>query len=478
MIGYSRRLKTIGLISLIFCLPDCLPAQVTWTQSTASEIWSAKSLKMNDLKDYVADVTILLNEEQQQVDGFGACFNELGWTALSVLEDKERETILKHLFDPKDDLKLNICRMPVGANDYARNYYSLNDSAGDFEMKYFSIARDREMLIPYIKAALKYRPDLAVWGSPWTPPFWMKTNNHYACRPDVVNDMAPEQAGQEGITQFRMEPAYLEAYAKYFVKYIQAYYYEGIYLTAIHVQNEMNSCQNFPSCIWTATDLATFIGKYLGPAMRIGAPSTEIWYGTVERPSVEKIDTIMQDSLASPFIYGISFQWAGKQAIPGVRTKYPHIKLMQSETECGNGSNDWTAAEYTFSLMKHYFDHGVSVYSFWNSVLDETGKSMWGWKQNSMITVDSKTHRVTYNPEYYLLKHFSYFIRSGAKKVRTSGSDSNLLAFVNPDGSVVLVVANTADQPQHVQLALGNKLLSATLEPHSLNTFTMKSPEK
>ena len=33
-------------------------------------------------------------------------------------------------------------------------------------------------------------------------------------------------------------------------------------------------------------------------------------------------------------------------------------------------------AEYTFSLMKHYFDNGVSVYSFWNSVLDETGRNI------------------------------------------------------------------------------------------------------
>ncbi len=468
----------IALFSLFFLTAGICSAQVQWIESTGTGTWMTKTAKLTSNKDKQVDATILMDKQQQVVDGFGACFNELGWTALSVLDDAGREAILKNLFDPKEGLKLNICRMPVGANDYARNYYSLNDSADDFEMKYFSIARDREMLIPYIKSALKYRPDLAVWGSPWTPPFWMKTNNHYACRPDVVNDMTPEQAGREGITQFRMEPPYLEAYAKYFVKFIRAYKEEGVHITAIHVQNEMNSCQNFPSCIWTATDLGKFIGKYLGPAIRNGAPGTEIWYGTVERPSVEKIDTILQDPIAASFIDGISFQWAGKQAIPGVHIKYPGMKLMQSETECGNGSNDWKAAEYTFSLMKHYFDHGVSVYSFWNSVLDETGRSMWGWKQNSMITVDSKTREVKYNPEFYLLKHFSYFIQSGARKLATTGNDSALLAFANPDGSIVVVLANTTDQTEKINLALGKKLLSATLESHSLNTFFMKSPEK
>ena len=470
---YSR---LVVLFVLIFLPVANSHSQVRWTQSTPSGVWTQKSLKLTTVKDNQADATILLNEEQQLVDGFGACFNELGWTALSVLDEAGRDAILKNIFDPKDGLKLNICRMPIGANDYARDYYSLNDSAGDFEMKHFSIARDKEMLIPYIKAALKFRPDLAVWGSPWTPPSWMKTNNHYACRPDVVNDMRNDQAGQEGITQFRMEPDYLEAYAKYFVKYIRAYYDEAIYLTAVHVQNEMNSCQNFPSCIWTATDLGTFIGKYLGPAMSIGAPSSEIWYGTVERPSVEKIDTIMQDPVASQYIYGISFQWAGKQAITGVRAKYPDSKLMQSETECGDGSNDWKAAEYTFSLMKHYFDHGVSVYSFWNSVLDETGKSMWGWKQNSMITVDSKTREVKYNPEFYLLKHFSYFIMPGARKLSTTGNDSSLLAFANPDGSLIVIIGNKENTAKKISLQIDKKMLEVTLEPHSFNTF--KFPTK
>jgi glucosylceramidase len=363
--------------------------------------------------------------------------------------------------------------MPIGANDYSRNYYSLNDSAGDFKMKYFNIERDRTVLIPYIKAALKYRPDLKVWGSPWTPPSWMKTNNHYACRPDVVNDMKPEQAGQEGVTQFRMQKQYLEAYALYFTRYIQAYRNEGINISGINVQNEMNSCQNFPSCLWTATDLGTFIGKYLGPQMKKASPETEIWFGTYERPLVEKIDTILQNPVTAKFISGISFQWAGKQAIPGVHKKYPQMKLMQSETECGNGSNDWAAAEYTFSLMKHYFENGVSVYTFWNSVLDESGKSMWGWKQNSMISIDSKTREVKYNPEFYLLKHFSYFIQPGARMLETEGNNQEVLAFKNPDGKIIVIAGNKDANAREIKIKAGDRTIVVTLKGHSFNTFRM-----
>lgn len=458
---------------LVLLLPD-LKAQVEWISSTDDKPWSVQQLKLLRLTGHEADATVLTEVKEQTVDGFGACFNELGWTALSVLDDQHREAILKDLFDQAAGLKLNICRMPVGANDYARDYYSLNDSVNDFEMQYFSIARDKEILIPYIKAAMKYNADLKVWGSPWVPPYWMKTNSHYACRPGLDNGLTKDQMGREGITQFRMQPEYLEAYALYFTKYIQAYRNEGISITGIHPQNEMNSCQNFPSCIWTSSDLGYFIGNYLGPAIKEKFPDTEIWYGTYERPSVENIDTIMQDPVISQYISGVSFQWAGKQAIPGVHKKYPGLRLMQSETECGRGTNDWAAAEYTFSLMKHYFENGISVYSFWNSVLDETGKSMWGWKQNSMITVNSTTKEVVYNPEFYLLKHFSHYIRPGAKKVKTEGENSGLLAFQNPDNSLVLIIGNKQEAAAETTIGIGEKRLTVILEPHSFNTFIIK----
>jgi glucosylceramidase len=146
---------------------------------------------------------------------------------------------------------------------------------------------------------------------------------------------------------------------------------------------------------------------------------------------------------------------------------------MQSETECGNGSNDWKAAEYTFSLMKHYFENGVSIYSFWNSVLDETGKSMWGWKQNSMITINSTTKEVVYNPEFYLLKHFSHYVLPGAMKVKTEGDNSGLLAFQNPDKSLILIVWNKEEKPRETTVRIARKILKVTIEPHSFNTFRL-----
>ena len=58
----------------------------------------------------------------------------------------------------------------MGASDYAMSWYTLDDTAGDYAMANFSIARDREKLIPFIKAALQVKPDIHLWASPWVVP--------------------------------------------------------------------------------------------------------------------------------------------------------------------------------------------------------------------------------------------------------------------------------------------------------------------
>jgi glucosylceramidase len=261
----------------------------------------------------------------------------------------------------------------------------------------------------------------------------------------------------------------LAAYALYFEKFVQGYEQEGIEISAVHVQNELNSCQPFPSCIWRPEDMATFIGAYLGPKFTADGIKTQIWLGTIERPQVERVDTILLDQEAGKYIKGIGFQWAGKGAIAEVHRKYPDMKLIQSETECGDGSNDWKAAEHTFELMKHYFKNGANAYMYWNMILDETGKSQWGWKQNSMISIDKASGKVVYNPEYYLMKHLSYFVEPGSKYIPVS-SDSNCLAFMK-DRQLVVLYYNATDAEKQTTFMIGEKNLNVKIQPKSFNTL-------
>jgi len=236
-------------------------------------------------------------------------------------------------------------------------------------------------------------------------------------------------------------------------------------------QNEFNSAQIFPSCCWTAKGLANFIGSYLGPAME--KKGVEMLFGTMERPKEALVDTILTDPKSSKYVKGVGFQWAGKDALPGINKRYPNLKFYQSEQECGDGMNDWKGVLHSWDLLKHYLNNGVSVYEYWNTSLLKGGISRWGWAQNSLVVVDADAKTFNYSNEYYLLKHVSHFVRPGAKKLETGGEYKDVLAFINPDQSIVVVVANQEQEAKTVNIKINDKVYSPKLAPNSFNTLTI-----
>lgn len=453
-----------------------------WVSSTENVLWTKQadilSIPFNE-NSLQPDLIIDPSQTEQEITGFGACFNELGWLALSNLDPNVRENIMEELFFPELGANFNICRMPIGANDFSRDWYSYNETNGDFEMNFFTVANDQQTLIPFIKNAQKYNSDLRIWASPWSPPSWMKHNKHYACaytgesyNEKYRNGLSPDSVGHEGTDLFIQEEAYLKAYALYFSKFIDAYKALGIDLFAVMPQNEFNSCQIFPSCTWTAASLANFIGNYLGPEME--RKGIDILFGTVERTNELLVDTLLTNPCSSKYIKGVGFQWAGKDAIAGIHNKYPDLQLYQTEQECGDGKNNWEGAIYSWNLMRHYLDNGASAYMYWNMALEKGGISRWGWAQNSLVVVDPELKSFNYTAEYYVLKHVSHYVQPGAYKLKLNGVYKNALAFVNPDDEIVLAIANEYKEEKVLNIQLSDKLYTVTLKPFSVNTLFFK----
>ncbi|KAA6306216.1 hypothetical protein EZS27_042128, partial [termite gut metagenome] len=203
-----------------------------WIYSIEAAPWQ-KEKSIHPLKseaDAVIDINVS-NQKAQYIDGFGGCFNEMGWDALMALSPQNRDNVIQNLFSPLQS-NYTYCRMPIGASDYGLGFYSLNDVSDDFNMVNFNIHRDRYILSPYIKAALQKNPDMKIFASPWCLPAWMKSNNHYAGNtngngPDY-NGMPEEKITETPTTAFKMERGYLKSYALYFTKFIKAYEKEGI----------------------------------------------------------------------------------------------------------------------------------------------------------------------------------------------------------------------------------------------------------
>ncbi|MDR3250622.1 MAG: beta-glycosidase [Tannerella sp.] len=474
----KKNVLFICAVSLLVACSD--NDNIGWVATTPDNSWQTQDVKQIEFaKDAKPDAIIDVANPKQSIDGFGACFNELGWTSLGLLGESDLDAVLSELFAPGKGANFTICRMPLGANDFSRDWYSYNETDGDFEMSNFSIANDRQTLLPFIKAALKYNPDLKIWASPWSPPVWMKDNKHYACQPLNTsffnsigeNGIKPEQVRSEGMNMFIQEEAYFKAYALYFRKFIEAYRAEGVNIFMVMPQNEFNSCQPFPSCTWKASGLNEYVGKYLGPAMsEIGV---KIMFGTMERPNPALVDTLLTDPESGEYISGVGFQWAGKRSIGDIHRRYPDLTLYQTEQECGNGKNDWGGCVYSWGLMKHYFNNGTNVYDYWNISLENGGLSRWGWSQNSLVTVDkdARTYKFTY--EYYLLKHVSGYVSPGARLLPVSGEFSDILAFQNPDGAYVLVIHNANDAEIKPVIKIGDRVFSAPLKPKSFNTVIL-----
>ena len=441
----------LTLLTLLSC-QRTLPVR-EFVSSTIDQAWTALQPESSVTDSVPETIRILPDSLGQVIEGFGVAFSELSWQSLWMLPETDRDAVLDELFLPGKGANLTVNRTPVGANDFSLDWYSYDEEDGDFGMEYFSVAHDRNTLAALIQEALRRNPGMKIWASPWCPPSWMKYNHHYAMRPDKVNDLPESGRGYEGQDMFIQEERYLEAYALYFEKYIQAYRDLGIEVGMVMPQNEPNSDQNFPSCCWTSAGLARFI-THLGPRMK--ALGVELYFGTCERPNVALIDSVLTHPEAGKYVSGVGFQWGGRSAVAYVRDRYPDKILYMTEQECGNGRNDWKGALHSWDLMRHYLSNGVSVYDYWNLSLLENGLSRWGWRQNSLVTVNPETRSYRFTIEYYLLKHVSHYVAPGARLILLP-SDTDALAFLNPDGRVVLVVANRTDADRLVSLTLGTR---------------------
>ena len=427
--------------------------QARWTQQPPLQLAAAPARPPADAGTVVIDP----GSTDQPIVGWGGCFNELGWKALLTLPLEARAAVLRTLFDPQaDGLRFNLCRIPMGASDFALDGYSLDDTKDDYELQHFSIDRDRQLLIPYVKAAMAYRPDLKVWASPWSPPGWMKDNGVY-------------HGGK-----LRMEPKILEAYARYFIRFVRSYQGEGIDLYAVHVQNEPVSDSNYPTCPWKdPAPLRDFIRDYLGPAFAADKTPAQIWLGTMSESRLPWFKVILDDPGAARYIAGIGLQYEGRKACQALHQEYPQWPLIETETPCHAGANSWSDAENSYAYYQQFLGGGVQAYTVWNMVLDQTGMSSWHWRQNSPVVIDTHTGTVTYTPEFYLTKHFSYFVRPGAVRLKLMGTWSDALAFRNPDGTIVLIVANVGKSASDkvLTLQMGDRFGTVTIPAHSFSTF-------
>lgn len=489
-----KKTTLLSSFAIVLSMGTMSAQSYEWVSSTENNTWQQSKVKLQTNTGRTPLLKVNGSENGTVFKAWGTCFNELGWDALNMLPRKQQEIVLQQLFAPGGDLKFTMGRFSMNANDYARDWYSCDEVSGDFQLKHFNINRDKTTLIPFIKAAQQYNPDMTFWMSPWSPPSWMKINHYYSVRSDrnqnqmsPLSDVALYEDSKEKNTQvfpqqlavndyFIQDPRYLQTYANYFCKFIDAYKEQGIPISMIMFQNESWSYTNYPGCAWTAEGIIRFNAEYLAPTLKRQHPEVKLYLGTINTNRYEVVDQVLSDPRMPETIEGVGFQWEGGQILPKLRAKYPQYKYVQTESECGWGSFDWKAAEHTFGLMNHYLGNGCEEYTFWNAILYDGGFSGWGWKQNALIHVDSKTGTATYTPEYYAVKHYSHYVTPGSQVLayKDRGDKMPVMVVMTPQKRQVVIAGNFNEEAKELTVKLGTRYLNVTLQPHSLNTFIEK----
>jgi len=444
--------------------------------------------------------------------GWGGTFNERGWQALQGISQAERDDVMRKLFSKVDGLGLNYGRIPIGASDYAIERYTLCDAPCNETNidTSFSIEHDKNTaygLIPYIKAAqavvnaekAQYAgiADTKYWGSPWTPPPWMKTGG----------EMGGYDKGM-----MRNEPAIRTAYATYFVKWIQGYQAEGIPIDHVYPQNEPGWAQAYPSCAWgpftdgstdnssTQAFLGDFVEDDLLPALTAAGLTTKVWFGTLS--NYEWFDEYWGSLGNKSVVGGIGLQWETFNALGTVGTS---TTIMQSEHRCGNypwvsGANNGMtstaasaeAADSTtfwapyapnnynygiesWGLLKDWIDGGADGYSAWNMVLDRVGKNLdmaRPWPQNALISFN-EDGSVNITPYYWVFRHLAQYSDPGGEVLPVTGGDA--LAFKNPDGSIMVAMYNSGGATQ-TTLSIGGTMMQFMAPANGWATVNFTPP--
>ncbi len=438
-----------------------------------------------------AALTITVDPDRwyQTMEGFGASLTDSSAAVLYRLDPANRDRLMAALFDPHTGNGLSYVRQPMGGSDFVADrpytYDDLPPGQTDFELRHFSIAHDERQILPLLRQARRLNPALRILASPWSPPAWMKTSGSLLGG-RLIDD-----------------PRVYRAYARYFVRFLQAYARAGVPVDAVTVQNEPQDRmpKGYPGLDLPVAQQARLV-RELGPALRGAGLRTKIlgfdhnWAmhpddiaatPPGETPEVRYASELLADAATARWLSGTAYHcYFGDPAEQSRQhNRYPDKGIYV--TECsGVQSADrsktfadtvqWHSRNLVIGAIRNWAKTVVT----WNLALDpDGGPHVGGCGTCTGVVTVGPGQRVRTNAEYYTLGHLSRFVRPGAVRIAsssfgTAGWNGQIqdVAFRNLDGSTALVVHNQNDDPRTFAVSVGGYAFTYTLPGGALATFT------
>lgn len=202
---------------------------------------------------------------RQQVTGFGAAVTDATVSVINALAEPDRARLLRELMT-SEGADFALLRHTIGASDLsAPPAYTYDDTDGnvaDAPLSRFGLGDRGSAMAEMLAEMKRLKPELTILGSPWAPPAWMQLDRRL----------------MGGTDQNNLDHAYADAYAQYFVRYLQAYAAKGAPVDAITLQNEpLNSQSGMPTMYVYADEAGQLIRDHVGPALKEAGLQTSVW---------------------------------------------------------------------------------------------------------------------------------------------------------------------------------------------------------
>ena len=203
---------------------------------------------------------------RQRIDGFGASITQ----ATSYLWHnamRHPHRALRDLFSVTEGIGISMLRQPVGPSDHVTRPYRFTRRRPDRHLRTLDFRPEEYTILPMVKAAQAMRaqsmgpavsaPDLNIIVSPWSAPWWMKTNF--------------SALGKRPLTRLTgwLRPAAYPVYAEYLARFIETYRRHGLHVFGVTPTNEPDYPQSrWPSMAMSPSQQARFIARFLAPCLR------------------------------------------------------------------------------------------------------------------------------------------------------------------------------------------------------------------
>lgn len=412
-------------------------------------------------------IDVKANPVGPPIVGFGGALTDSSARVLAQLPKEKRQQVLRSYFDPKDGIGYTMARTHMTACDFSQPNWTCDDSAGDTSLRKFSLKPLRDKQLPLIKDVQKLvgADRFKLVASPWSPPAWMKTNGEMAHGGSLRDELA-------------------DAWAAYYVRFVKAMRDdEKVPIWALTVQNEPDAAQSWESCLYSPTEERDFIVEHLGPALENAQLSDVKLFGWDHNRNgiVERAGVLLDNPRSAKYLAGLALHWYQEEdfaATAQVLKRFPNKQVLFTEgcVEGGPHLNEWEPAERYARNMIGDFTSGICGFIDWNIALDtQGGPNHVGNFCHAPVLVDTKSGAVHVQPSFYYIAHFSKFVAAGARRIASTNRDDALqsIAFLNPDGSRVVIVANPTDAARDITLSVGDKSRATTLPAHAIQTHVV-----